>query len=61
MHFEKVSTAKRGDLVRERDSRHVGMIERIKGNTVRVRWIENGWISEVLVSDLIKLRKGKNK
>jgi hypothetical protein len=42
-----------GDLVRERDGRHVGRVEAIHwSNTVKVRWLETGWVSEVPLNEI---------
>jgi len=45
-----------GDVVRERAGRHEGRVEAIQwGTTVTVRW-ENGWISELLLVDVERVR-----
>ena len=41
-----------GDLVREKDGRHVGRVEYLEGPMVRVRWLDSGWLSEFNFSDL---------
>jgi len=55
-----------GDLVVERDSydkhqrhgRHLGRVEAIfHGAFVRVRWLDNGWISDMRFTDLIKAKR----
>ncbi len=51
----KLST---GDRVRERGGRHVGRVEAIHwSRTVRVRWEESGWVSELLLGDIERLRR----
>lgn len=44
---------RRGDLVREREGRHVGIVESIFNSAiVRVRWIDNGWCSDLPLGDV---------
>jgi hypothetical protein len=46
-----------GDQVRERDGRHVGVvIAIISGTTVRVRWLDLGWASDLDIADIIKVQ-----
>lgn len=41
-----------GDVVTEIDGRHEGRVEAIiHSSTVRVRWNDNGWISEFRLHD----------
>jgi hypothetical protein len=45
-----------GDLVRERDGRHVGRVQAIKwSRIVVIRW-ESGWISEILIEEVERER-----
>jgi hypothetical protein len=45
-----------GDRVRERDGRHEGRVEAIHwGTTVKVCW-DNGWISELALGDVERVR-----
>jgi hypothetical protein len=48
-----------GDLVSPKDDpRHVGRVEAIRtGYTVTVRWQDSGWISEVPLSDLTRIKR----
>ena len=46
-----------GDRVRERDGRHIGRVEAIHhGAFVVVRWLDNGWISELPLRDVERWR-----
>jgi hypothetical protein len=46
-----------GDCVRERDGRHEGRVEAINwGTTVKVRWNDTGWVSELALRDLERVR-----
>lgn len=45
-----------GDRVRERDGRHEGTVEAIRwGFEAKVKW-DNGWISDVQLRDLEKVK-----
>lgn len=40
------------------DERHVGRVEAIfDGVTARVRWLDNGWITDFAIADLVVVRK----
>lgn len=41
-----------GDLVRERDGRHLATVTAVFHWTVRVRWIETGWRSDLLPEEV---------
>lgn len=41
-----------GDLVREKDGRHVGLVEGTEGCHVFIRWEGTGWWSRFYFSDL---------
>jgi len=42
-----------GNLVRERDGRHVGRVEAIiDGAIVRVRWLESRWLTDLELRDV---------
>jgi hypothetical protein len=42
-----------GDLVTERGGRHVGRVEAIiDGATVRVRWLESRWLTDLELADV---------
>jgi hypothetical protein len=41
-----------GDKVREKDGRHVGRVEAVIFNTVRVLWEDTGWRSDCAADDL---------
>lgn len=46
-----------GDLVRERDGRHVGRVVAIlSGTTVRVRWLDPAcaWLSDLDLTNVVK-------
>jgi hypothetical protein len=47
-----------GDLVTDReDGRHVGRVEAIRhGAFVTVRWLENGWCSELPISRVERVK-----
>jgi len=48
-----------GDRVRERDGRHIGRVEAIHhGAFVVVRWLDNGWFSELPLGDVERWRFG---
>jgi hypothetical protein len=47
---------KLGDRVRERDGRHEGTVEMIRwGYEAKVKW-ENGWISDMQLRDLERIK-----
>jgi len=47
-----------GDTVTERDGRHTGRVEAIFGSaTVRVRWHDTGWLSDLPLQDVVKNKK----
>lgn len=46
-----------GDGVRERDGRHEGRVEAIYwGTSVKVRWDDTGWISDLPLRDLERVK-----
>lgn len=46
-----------GDVVRERDGRHLGRIEAIfHGAFVRVRWHDTGWLSTLALDEIERVR-----
>lgn len=46
-----------GDHVVEIDGRHVGRVEAIFNSAwVKVKWLDNGWISFVPLNDLVRIR-----
>jgi hypothetical protein len=46
-----------GDLVTEIDGRHVGRVEAIIGYSVRVKWRDSGWISDIPLNELIRVER----
>jgi len=46
-----------GDRVRERDGRHVGVVQAIYwSRTVVVLWEDNGWTSELLLAEVERVK-----
>jgi hypothetical protein len=44
-----------GDLVTETDGRHVGRVEAIIGYSVRVKWRDSGWISDIPLNEIVRI------
>jgi hypothetical protein len=45
-----------GDRVVERDGRHIGTVAAIfSGSVARVRWLDNGWCSDIALGDVERL------
>lgn len=47
-----------GDIVRDRDGRHLGRIDAIFNSvTARVTWLDTGWREEVPLSELVIVKE----
>ncbi len=50
-----------GDMVREKEGRHIGRVEAVLWATkIKVRWEENGWTEQLSRRDLIVVEKARN-
>jgi hypothetical protein len=46
-----------GDLVSEIDGRHIGRVEAIIGYSVRVKWRDSGWISDLPLDKIVRVER----
>lgn len=55
-HIAMFSGLRIGMQVRQRgEARHVGRIRAIFGNTARIVWEDNGWLSDLDISDDVEI------
>jgi hypothetical protein len=50
-----------GDLVRTTDDpRHIGRVQAVLwSNTVRIKWLDNGWLSDLPLADVVLVKRAR--